>query len=787
MKNRFLKRLLSVMLAAALSLSVLSFVACGKQLDTPANVAVAQDGTISWDAVENATEYVLKINSEEIKTSETSYKAPSDKDFRVTVTARAEGYEDSAPSKAVIFEASAVILPPEIKAEVLIDGPRTVGGGLTASYKATVSVEGSDDKSVVWSVEEGGSIARINEKGVLETDKVDADKKIVIRATSNANTQSYAEMEVEVLTKTNLTQAMLDELKGDKVSFDGYMEIKLYTMGLTSTLAKTVSYNLQTEMDGTNWHTVYENDLTGGKSDLFYRNIDGITNMVSVSYMNTAEYFPAQDEAGDIISWADGGLYNSLGALTVDDFEFVESAWEWRYKEKGENDPLIDRVVSSANPYDFEPISLGLIISRGAVVGIHSVSVDDYTLEAQHRAVKDLNVLITVGDIVEVPELTTYSRDEEVHPALEEAIENTRNAKSYTVTMRNTEVNLMLGSNKILDGYKETITEDTIYFEPFTFEENKGNSDEPYTYTPSGKPYGYKKISDNLYNSFTTDYEDGDEGITVKYEATRAYNAEFSDARPSFAFAAEIFRSYYPYPTGETMYAVDSAMVGVATTFYKTLGNDIAMFGIFATDKYQNLNVTPRVYVKNGYIIGAEFFYNVGDYMYGSVELDFDYENTSLPNGVNVEFEARQVPTSWNDLVIREEPEDNVGFNAYEYLRDKLFDDLTFDPNKEIPFFGEVLGDSYGFGAYILRSVPLENGSSFYAPSVSFYYDVPLDTNYSIESSLIKIRSLLKENGFKLNARGHWVKEGSDVVIDVEDNELDLYVHVRKKVDGERA
>ncbi len=88
MKNRFLKRLLSVMLAAALSLSVLSFVACGKQLDTPANVAVAQDGTISWDAVENATEYVLKINSEEIKTSETSYKAPSDKDFRVTVTPR---------------------------------------------------------------------------------------------------------------------------------------------------------------------------------------------------------------------------------------------------------------------------------------------------------------------------------------------------------------------------------------------------------------------------------------------------------------------------------------------------------------------------------------------------------------------------------------------------------------------------------------------------------------------------------------------------------------------------
>ena len=86
-----------------------------------------------------------------------------------------------------------------------------------------------------------------------------------------------------------------------------------------------------------------------------------------------------------------------------------------------------------------------------------------------------------------------------------------------------------------------------------------------------------------------------------------------------------------------------------------------------------------------------------------------------------------------------------------------------------------------------IPGVPLDNGSTLYAPSVSFYYDVPLDSNYSIESSLAKVRTFLKENGFKLNARGHWVKEGTNIVIDVEDNELDLYIHVRKSVEGERA
>ena len=774
MKNKVWKRFLSIAVAFVLSLSVLSFAACNKKLETPTDVAVADDGTITWSAVENATEYVLRINNGEVKTSETSYKAPNNEDFRVTVVARADGYEDSDPSKAAIFMASTVIVPPEVTAEVLIDGPISVGGGLKANYKASVTVDGSDDKSVTWSVVEGGDVATIDEHGVLDTKEVSADKTVRIRATSNADPDSYNELTVSVLTKTLLTQTMLDELDDNKIAFEGYMEIKYYTMGLTSTLANTASYNVKTEMDGTTWHAVYESDLVSGTSELFYRNVEGIANLIGISYMNVEEYFPAQDEAGDVISWEDGGMYNSLGGLNVDDFEFVASAWEWRYKAKNADDSFMERVLSAANPYEFEPVSVGLIISKGMISGIHAVSNDDYTLMSQHRAVKDLNVLITVGDAVELPEVSTYSRDEEVHPALEAAIENTRKAASYTVTMRNSEFNAMYGGYSY-DGYKETITPDTIYFEPFTFRE--GRNDE-IVYTPSGNPYGYKRIGDNLYNAFSV--ERNSETGALSYAATRAYAKDFSDAKPSFAFAAEIFRSYYPSPDGVTSYSVSSEMAGVASTFYKSIGNDVALFGIFATTIN---NLTPTVYVKDGYIVQAVFAYNVGNYMYGTIELDYDYSDATLPEGVNVELTPRQVPTSWNDLVIREDPNDENGFNAQTYLKEKLFE----DPNVEVPFFGDVLGDSYGFGAYIPRGVPLTNGSTIYAPSVSFYYDVPLDANYSIESSLVKVRGLLRDNGFSLNARGHWVKQGSDVVIDVEDNELDLYIHVRKTVEGERA
>ena len=68
------------------------------------------------------------------------------------------------------------------------------------------------------------------------------------------------------------------------------------------------------------------------------------------------------------------------------------------------------------------------------------------------------------------------------------------------------------------------------------------------------------KINDNLYNTFFTNKAGG-------YNATRAYQTDFSAAKPTFGFAAEIFRSYYVNAKdGTTTYYVDNVMSSVAST-----------------------------------------------------------------------------------------------------------------------------------------------------------------------------------------------------------------------------
>ncbi len=105
-----MKKFFSMMMIAA---AAISFAACGEtpdepnkkpangaQLETPAPV-VAETGdtwfVISWDAVEGADSYMLKIKSDTYTTAETSYKFENLNagDYQVRVKATGEGYKDS--------------------------------------------------------------------------------------------------------------------------------------------------------------------------------------------------------------------------------------------------------------------------------------------------------------------------------------------------------------------------------------------------------------------------------------------------------------------------------------------------------------------------------------------------------------------------------------------------------------------------------------------------------------------------------------------------------------------
>lgn len=766
-----MKKLISLTLVAVMLLTMLA--ACGEEpsdlqtLATPGNVTISDTGLITWDAVEHATSYQVTVGSNTYTASTNSYQVTNlNVDFTYSVVAKADGYRDSVPSAAKTYQASR-IPPVEVPdVAVAIKGNSEVRAGHSITLKAEVT--GTTDTAVLWSVTRGNEFAVIDPiSGVLTAvSGVSGDQIVEVTARSLADESAVGTRAITVVSQPILTQAMLDKIASqDTIAFEGYLTVSLYNFGLYDTLYKTSNTNLKTSMDGTNWYTQYEDGNTGTLASLYYQNHDGNACQVGVSFMNEEEYAPMLDDNGNAVAWQDAGLYNCFGGLTVDDFSFNEQTW--RYEYVGDDDTLMARMVASANPYDFVPIKLALILEEGEIMGIYSLAADDYTIVGGYRAVQELTVALNYGSTVEVPTIGKFKHDD-MHDPLAEAIANMRNLTNYKTDYTQI-VATVYASGYTMEGYTETIVPGDCYYEPFEMSyDSLGEEIRNY----SGDVYGYHKISDVLYNAYCT----GEGG----YEATRAYTADFSGAKPSFAFAAEIFTSYYVDEEEETVtYYVDDVMSSVASTFYYGVGNEIALYGLFATRGYTSLSesFTPYVTVKDGYIVEAGFYFYLGS-VYGVVELTYsDFGTAALPDGVAIDFTPRQVPASWDELTIIVSQEDSdleedVPVNAKTYLTE-FFGDETVAAS--VPFFGAVLGDTYGFG---LTTYHMPGGSTTAKASVVLYYDVPLDRDYTINSYLDTLGAYLISLGFEKNAYDEY-SDGTIVVAPI-DSSLDLTIYVWK-------
>ncbi len=658
-----------------------------------------------------------------------------------------------------------IIVEPPKPQEVMIgiEGSSEVRSGKTITLKANVTSNSElADKTVEWQITKGSEFASITSDGVLTANEVTGDKVIEITAISNANKECSAKKIITILSKPVLTDEMLNVLKEDKIAFEGYINISLYNFGIINSLYSTYTTVVKTAMDGTNWYAEYENGNTGLTQGAYYKKNNDLACQVGVNFMNEEEYFPLTDEYGKEISWHDGGLYNVFKELDASDFTFDEKSW--RYVYTGYDESVIERMIASANPYDFDPTNLALIIEDGEIYGIYSLAKDDYTIAQGYRAVQELYVAINYGETVEVPSIAKYSH-EEIHDDLAIAIDNMQKLDNYTLNFH--EMTVYYGSSLIEKGFTEQVTNDNCFFRPYDI---SYNSDYTRNYIYADKDnYGYKKINDNLYNTYTSD------GTGNNFSAVRAYNDEFNKTKPSFAFAPEIFREYYvDEETGETTYYVDDLMSGVATTFYYGVGNDIALYGIFATRGYtsETTSFTPYVTVKDGYIINAGFYFNI-TYLYGVVELEYtQFNETTINSEINFEFETREVPTSWSQLQIEiSNVEEEKSMNALEYFKN-LFKDENID--SKLPFFGNAIGDTYGFG---LTTKYLPAGENIAKDAVVLYYDVPLDTNSTIESSLKAVETYLLSLGFTKNiANNYFVKDNIHVA--PTDTNLDFMIYI---------
>lgn len=748
-------------------------------LATPQNVQMSDAGVITWTAVQNATSYVVTLNGTEYETDGTSYQVAKSllvNDIRYAVYAKANGYTSSAKSEEGFFEGKGVTPKPQ-EVKVSISKTAEIKSGKSVTYDAYIDGVKAKAGEVVWSLAEGKSYATIDSTGKVTASEVTGDKKIKIVATSTKNAACYAEKEVWIVARTDLAADMLAALNHAKIGFEGYDKIDLYKTDYYGNYYRTLTLPIRTAMDGTNWYAEYEDNSTGIKTGLYYKNVDGKANQVGVSFMNEEQLVPMLGDDGIAVTWENSGLYNNLTNLSIDDFEFDEKMWRWMYN--GDDETLSKRLIASATPYDFVVVKWGLIIDEGEIVGIYAQSADDYQIAEGYKAVQELYLAINASESVKVPTISKFAHKEEydeLYDRLQTAIDNMRALDSYTLDFYEMTSSAYGSSYK---GYVETITNDLCYFTPYTVKYDNSQN-EIRTYTENAA-YGYKKITDNLYNAFSENKKT-EESEQTTYTANRAYEKAFANAKPSFAFSSEIFSGYaYDEDANTYTYYVNEAMCGVASTFYYGVGNDINLYGIFATQGIlTGTKFTPFVVVKDGYITESCFYFYLGT-MFGVVSIKYsDFNTATNPEGVNVSFDTRQVPTKWSQLTIQVRNEgssttaDDTEENALEYLNQFYGKD---NMETVMPFFGDVLGDSYGFGL-TTRKIP--GGMKVFKQAIVFFYDVPLDVDYTINSSLTAVREMLTAKGFVRNEYDEYHDEVNGIWVAPMDQNLDFVIYVWK-------
>lgn len=575
-----------------------------------------------------------------------------------------------------------------------------------------------------------------------------------------------------------LTQAMLDVFDTEYIAFDGSDEIRLYDIR-TGKYYTNQMMSVSTSMDGEKWTTTYEDGTTSTLRTLYYANHNGMASQVSVSLMNDEEYIPVLDEDGKEIAWSESGMVNKLNELVVSDFTYNEETGRYHYNKK--DFTLINQIVSSANPYEFETDDFSLIITDGEIIGIQASSTFDTTLVSGYKAEQTLISTINYGeDIVTVDTIEKFTYEEEYHSYLSDALTNMRALTSYNTKVKVLSQSLYNGSSAIdISGYFETVTENDCFFQDLEPAKTQDQVDTPI----DESDYGYHKFGSDDYNSFHFD------GETKTYKASRAYKGSVNSVKPSFMFAPEIMTAYsYDQNTKERYYYSDPNMSLVASTFYYGVGNDLNTYSVFATiGRVSSTEAfTPYVVVSevNGmnYITYACFYFNLG-LLHGVMEISYsDFNTATLPSDKTIEFEQRQIPSSWSELTFIKSnnstsTSEDVEINALDYLKEFFNDQEIGD---KLPFFGSTscLGDTFGFG---IPQVYRPSGMAYYINAINLYYDVPLDLDYSINSSLNKIYDYLELLGF-VNIGNHVYVKG-DITIEPIDKELDLIIMIYKTSD----
>ena len=863
-----IKRIIGLILAVAMTFAFVT--SCGEKPSSesesgsdivkttaPQNVKVDNSGLVTWDAIANVNVYIVEVDGGSGEwVNEPDYQLKDiEKEHTIVVSANVRGADGSSYTTDKSAEVRFVPYkePFDVsKVKIAITSSTTTiksgASAQNASAVFTATVTGGEkgfDTGVDWQIIEGKEYAKEfsaegNKFTVVAADNVDGDKDIVVVATSKAYPTISAKKSVAVVSKPELTQEMLDKAgSAHKIGFEGYIQLDVYEYDFSAAdqkgkLAATQTSTVKTAMSDENdedikkrnsWFAEYMNASVGVHQQLYCRKDDsGNACEVGVSLMNEEKLYPMKNTDGSYTTWEQSGLYNNFKGLSVGDFELNEDTWRFEYKASEKGTEKAQRMVASANPYEFDPITFDLIIDGNEIIGISAVAKDSYSIVEGYITVQTLRAVFNTDDNVTVQTIgkfktldeykklgETNDEDKEWYEELSvlgDAISNMKSLTSYETKFTNMQLTNLGASSTFTEGYDEVVVENYRYFNPCSITTVNGEQVRNYK---ANSTYGFKRVKDkdgtyrdDIYNAF---YEqDPEEGISgTVYAPTRAYTDGFDSSKASFEFSPEIFTSRAISDDKKTRYFyADETMCSVATTLFKDLGNNTALYGIFATvvQDTSGTRITPILTVEevdgNWYITGVLFYYDMG-VTTGIVEIEYSNFNTAkLADDIAEAIDGakvRELPASWHEVNItiaangsRKEqnvPVDEFLFKGYT---DSLGDDhkayfgdinLPINDGVEIPFFGDkaCFGDAYALGmaTYFWTTDPVTYVKK-QQNAICFYYDVPLDNDYTITTSLDAVRAFLTANGFEI-AYSDVFRKGNLCVRPV-DSSLDLFVYV---------
>ena len=560
-------------------------------------------------------------------------------------------------------------------------------GGETAFL--TVEVTGTDNPAYELTFSEEGIIA-VND-GVISivNEEFTLAKSITITATADADKHKTASKAIVVRPAKvegqvgELTSAMIDHIGNKSITVTGVLTDE-YTDFNQPLYSGTTQYDMSVTMEEGRWSGSWNRHSAGLADDPIvitdiycaseedgymdaYNNYGHAMQRILINKNNQVEKRTVKDYMSVPAVWEAQHLYNHLGDLNVNKFEYdpVNEVYEYVYDKSNMDDLYLMTYLSySLTPLLEETLDkLYFVVENGAVTKIIAETpvvyygeYYDQNNQVHRDAMSVSRVELTLSDVgttvVADPKPFTAGQYNDVLAA---AITEMAAARNYTFDATETTTQAPSGdagdyeimsvdsavgntvSSTGKAGLLGQVTEDAILL---------GNTIK-YSYSMDGKDYattytGYKNNGDGTYDHFEYDSK------LPGFRGTKRVQGSVADVLPTFDFAPEIFvydsqfskngKNYYVFSLRETAINRDVALEVSMHSYAEDA----------AADASQKFTITVS---EDGHLYQTTYCYDLvsGTYL-GIIETTYGKVGTTeLPENVFDNYVPRKVMDSWDD------------------------------------------------------------------------------------------------------------------------------------------